>query len=158
MWLLYMSHSRLIGPLPLSRTSIAASCIFRRHCPSVVVIERQSRLLRTLCGLILYPDYRATTTPIALVTKAGCVIVALMVAHTLTPDTRACTHVDCEGCSRPWSQSMCNLRKQFCLALYIIWLCCVSSYIYIYRQVAITTYKLYSAWSIWEIKFKYNET
>jgi hypothetical protein len=52
-----------------------------------VIIEPQLRLLRTLRGLILYTDYRVTTPPVALVTKACCVVVALMVVHTLTPDT-----------------------------------------------------------------------
>jgi hypothetical protein len=40
-----------------------------------------------LCGFIVYADYRATILYIALVTKACCVVVALMVAHALTPDT-----------------------------------------------------------------------
>jgi hypothetical protein len=39
--------------------------------------------------------------PIALNTKACCVVVALMAAHTLTPDTRACTRVDCGGLFKP---------------------------------------------------------
>jgi hypothetical protein len=40
-----------------------------------------------LRGLVLYPDYRVTTAPIVFVTKACCVVVALMAAHALTPDT-----------------------------------------------------------------------
>jgi hypothetical protein len=81
-----MSQSRLIGPLLLSRTAIVESHIFRmpcRHCPSVVIIKPQLHLLCTLCGLIVYPDYRAT---IALVIKACCIVVALMATHTLTPE------------------------------------------------------------------------
>ena len=58
-----------------------------RHYPSVVIIEPQLRLLRTLCGFIMYPDYRATIAHVALVIKACCVVVALMGAHMLTPDT-----------------------------------------------------------------------
>jgi hypothetical protein len=82
-----MSYSRLIGPLPLSRTAIVESRIFRmpcRHglCPSAVIIESQLRLLRMLHGLIVYPDYRAIIVP---------------VAHALTLDARACTRVDCGG-------------------------------------------------------------
>jgi hypothetical protein len=82
-----ISQSRLIGPLPLSRTVIAESRIFCmpcKHCSSVVIIEPQLRMLR---GLVLYPDYRVTTAPVAFVTKACCVVVALMAAHALTPDT-----------------------------------------------------------------------
>jgi hypothetical protein len=52
-----------------------------------VIIEPQLRLLRTLCGFIVYPDYRAIIVYVALITKACCVVVSLMVAHALTPDT-----------------------------------------------------------------------
>jgi hypothetical protein len=38
---------------------------------------------------------------VALITKAGCVVVALMVAHALTLDDRACTRVDCGGLFKP---------------------------------------------------------
>jgi hypothetical protein len=38
---------------------------------------------------------------IALITKACCVVVALMAAHALTPDARACTRVDCGGLFKP---------------------------------------------------------
>jgi hypothetical protein len=85
-----MSHSRLIEPLPLSRTIIAESCIFCmpcRHCSSVVIIEPQLRLLRMLRGLVLYPDYRVTIATVAFVMKACCVVVALMAARALTSDT-----------------------------------------------------------------------
>jgi hypothetical protein len=138
-----MSHSHLHKPLPLSRTVIAESRIFRmpcRHCPSTVIIEPQLRLLRTLRGLIVYPNNRAPIVIVALITKACYAVVALMVAHALTPHTLELVLAwIVEVCSRPWSHIMCNLRKQSCLALYFIWLCCVISYIYIYRQVAITT-------------------
>jgi hypothetical protein len=85
-----MLYSRLIGPLLLSWTGIAESRIFcmpYRHCSSVVITEPQLRLLRTLCGLVAYLDYRATTAPVALVMEACCVVVAQMATHTLTPDT-----------------------------------------------------------------------
>jgi hypothetical protein len=85
-----MSRSRLIGSLSLSRTAIAESRIFRmpcRHCPSAVIIEPQLRLLRTLRGLIVYPDYRAKIVLLALFARAHCVVVALMAAHELTSDT-----------------------------------------------------------------------
>jgi hypothetical protein len=85
-----MSHSRLVGPLPLSWTVITESCIFHmlcRHYLSAVISEPQLRLLRTLRGLILYPDYRAIIVSVALITKACCVVVALMAVHELTPDT-----------------------------------------------------------------------
>jgi hypothetical protein len=72
-----------------------------KHCLSAVIIEPQLRLLRMLRGLIVYPDYRAVIVPVALITKACRVVVALMAAHVLTPDARACTHVDCGGLFKP---------------------------------------------------------
>jgi hypothetical protein len=84
-----MSNSRLVGPFLLSRTAIAESCIFRmpcRHYLCVVIDEPQLHMLRTLRGLILYPDYRATIAHVSLVTKACYAVIALMAAHTLTPD------------------------------------------------------------------------
>jgi hypothetical protein len=66
-----------------------------------MIIESQLRLLRTLRGLIVYPDYRAIIVLVALITKAGCVVVALMATHALTPDTRACTRVNCGGLFKP---------------------------------------------------------
>jgi hypothetical protein len=74
----------------LSGTAIGESRIFRmpcRHSLSAVIIEPQLRMLRTLRGLIVYPDYRAIIVPVALITKACCVVVTLMAAHALTPDT-----------------------------------------------------------------------
>jgi hypothetical protein len=85
-----MSRSLLIGSLLLSQTAIVESRIFRmpcRHCLSVVIIEPQLRLLCTLCGLVAYPNYRATNAPVALVMEACCVVVAQMATHALTPDT-----------------------------------------------------------------------
>jgi hypothetical protein len=82
-----MSRSLLIRSLLLSQTAITESRIFRmpcRHCLSAVIIEPQLRLLRTLCGLIVYPNYRAIIVPVALITKTCCVVVALMAAHALT--------------------------------------------------------------------------
>jgi hypothetical protein len=55
-----MSHTRLIGPLSLSRTAIIESHIFGtpyRHCLPVVIVEPQLRLLRMFHGLVMYPDY-----------------------------------------------------------------------------------------------------
>jgi hypothetical protein len=66
-----------------------------------MIIEPQLRLLRTLCGLIVYPNYRVIIMSVALITKACCVVVALMAAHALTPDARACTRVDCGGSFKP---------------------------------------------------------
>jgi hypothetical protein len=85
-----MSHSHLIELLPLSQTAIAESHIFRMPCwhySSIVIIETQMRLLCTLCGHFVYPDYQAIYVPVALVTRAYCVVVALMAAHALTPHT-----------------------------------------------------------------------
>jgi hypothetical protein len=99
-----MLHSHLIGPLLLSQTAIAESRIFRmpcRHYLSAVIIEPQLRLLRTLRGLIVYPNYQVIIVPVALITKACCGVVALMAAHALTPDARACTRVDCGGLFSP---------------------------------------------------------
>ena len=72
-----------------------------RHCLYTVIIESQLCLLRTLRGLIVYPDYQAIIVPVALITKACCVVVALMAAHTLTPDARACSRVDCGRLFKP---------------------------------------------------------
>jgi hypothetical protein len=58
-------------------------------------------MLRTLHGLIVYPDYRAIIVSVALIMNACCVAVALMAAHVLTPDARACTRVDCGGLFKP---------------------------------------------------------
>jgi hypothetical protein len=38
---------------------------------------------------------------VALIMKACYVVVALMAAHVLTPDARACTRVDCGGLFKP---------------------------------------------------------
>jgi hypothetical protein len=54
---------------------------------SAVIIEPQLRLMRTLCGIIVYPDYRAIIVHVTFITKACCVVVVLMAAHALTPDT-----------------------------------------------------------------------
>jgi hypothetical protein len=82
-----MSRSPLIGSLPLSQTAIAESRIFACPVGTVCLLEPQLRLLRTLRGFIVYPNYRATIASIVLVTKACCVVVALMAAHALTSDT-----------------------------------------------------------------------
>jgi hypothetical protein len=79
-----------LGSLSLSQTAIAESHIFRRPCrhyPCVTIIETQLRLLHTLCGFIVYTDYRDIIESLALVTEACCVVVALMAAHVLTPNT-----------------------------------------------------------------------
>jgi hypothetical protein len=91
-----------------------------RHCLSAVIIEPQLRLLRTLCGLIVYPNYRAIIVSVALITKACCVVVTLMATHALTPDTRACTRVDCGGLFKPLKSHYAQPSKQFYLALYFI--------------------------------------
>jgi hypothetical protein len=128
---------------PVESDTIIESRIFCmpcRHSSSVNIIEPQLCLLRMLRGLILYHDYWATNAPVVLITKACYAAIALMTTHTLAPDTiKLVLTWIVVGRSRPWSHIMCNLRKQFCLVLYFIWLCCVASYIYIYHQVAITT-------------------
>jgi hypothetical protein len=131
-----MSHSHLIRPLPLSRTAITESRIFRmpcRHCLPAVIIEPQLRLLRTLRGLIMYPDYRAIIVSVALITKVGCVVVALMVAHALTPHTLELVPAwIVVGCSRSWSHIMCNIRKQFCFHfIFCLTVLCGIVYLYI---------------------------
>jgi hypothetical protein len=131
-----MSHSHLIGPLPLSRTAIAKSRIFRmpcRHCLSAVIIEPQLRLLHTLRGFIVYPNYRAIIVPVALITKACYIVVALMAAHALTPDTLELVLAwIVVGCSRSWSHIMCNLRKQFCFHfIFCLIVLCGIVYLYI---------------------------
>jgi hypothetical protein len=74
---------------PVESDVIIESRIFRmpcRHCLSVCR-EPQLRLLRTLRGFIVYPNYRAIIVPVALITKACYTVVTLMAAHALTQDT-----------------------------------------------------------------------
>jgi hypothetical protein len=141
-----MLYFRLIGPLLLSWTGIAESRIFCmpcRHGSSVVITEPQLRLLCTLCGLVAYPDYRATTAHVALVMEACCVVVAQMATRALTPDTIEFVLVwIVVGRSSPKVRLRVTFINNF-LALYSICLCCVASYIYIYRQVATTTISSY---------------
>jgi hypothetical protein len=58
-----------------------------RHYRCVAIIESQLRLLRTLCGFIVYADYRDIIASVTLVTEACCVVVDLMATHALTPYT-----------------------------------------------------------------------
>ena len=63
--------------------------------------EPQLCLLRMLRGFIVYPNYRAIIVSVALITKACYTVVALMAAHTLTPDTLELVVVwIVVGCSR----------------------------------------------------------
>jgi hypothetical protein len=131
-----MSHSRLIGSFLLSRTTIIESRIFRtpcRHCLSVVIIEPQLCLLCMFHGLVMYPDYWATTAPVALITKACYAVVALTAAHALMPDTLELVLAwIMVGCSRSWSHIMCNLRKQFCFHfIFCLIVLCGIVYLYI---------------------------
>jgi hypothetical protein len=134
-----MSHSRLIGSLPLSRTAIAESHIFRgpwRHCMCVATIESQLCLLRLLCllrVLIVYLNYQATIVSVALITKACYTVVALMAAHALTSDTLELVLAwIVVGCSRSWSHIMCNLHKQFCFHfIFCLIVLCGIVYLYI---------------------------
>jgi hypothetical protein len=73
-----MPYSHLTEPLLLSWTAPVESRIFF-VCPVGIV--------RLLCRLVLYPDYRVTIAPVALITKACCVVVAQMATHALTSDT-----------------------------------------------------------------------
>jgi hypothetical protein len=152
-----MSHSRLIGPLSLSRTAIIESHIFRtpcRHCLSIVIIEPQLRMFH---GLVMYPDYWAITAPVALIMKASYAVVALMAAHALTSNTLDLVLVwIVVSCSRPWSHIMHNLPF-FCSIFYLIMLCGII-YLYISPSGHNSCIKLYSAWINWEIKLKYNRT
>jgi hypothetical protein len=96
-----MSRSPLIGLLPLSQTAIAESRIFCMPCRHCLCREPKLRLLRTLRGFIVYPNYRAIIVSVALITKACYTVVALMAAHTLTPDTLELVVVwIVVGCSR----------------------------------------------------------
>jgi hypothetical protein len=158
-----MLYSRLIGPLLLSWADIAESRIFRMpcgHCSSVVITEPQLRLLRTLCGLDAYPQLLSHNCACC-ACYGGLLRCRSSDGHTRVDARydRACTRVDCGGSFKPYSHIMRNLSKQFCLALYFIWLCCVASYIFFTSPSGHNNYiKLYSAWIIWEIKLKYNRT
>jgi hypothetical protein len=146
-----MSHSRLIGPLSLSRTAIIESHIFRtpcRHCLSVVIIKPQLRLLRMFHGLVMYPNYQAPTASVALVTKVWCVVVALMVAHALTPDTLEILLAwIVVSCWSPWSHIIVQPSQTivFGSIFYLIVLCGII-YLYISPNGHNNYIKLYSAW------------
>jgi hypothetical protein len=101
----------------------------------VATIESQLRLLRLLCllrVLIVYPNYQATVVSIALITKAGCVVVALMAAHALTSDARACTRVDCGGLFKPLKPHHSATFISNFIWLYILFDCVVWHHIFIY--------------------------
>jgi hypothetical protein len=77
--------------------------------------------------------------PVALITKACCVVVALMAAHALTPDARACTRVDCGGLFKTPEVTLYATFLNNFIWLYILFDCVAWHYIFIYRQVAVTT-------------------
>jgi uncharacterized membrane protein AbrB (regulator of aidB expression) len=83
--------------------------------------------------LIVYPNYQATTAPVALITKAYYIVVALMAAHALMPDTLELVLVwIVVGCSRSSSHIMRNLRKQFCFHfIFCLIVLCGIVYLYI---------------------------
>jgi hypothetical protein len=138
-----LSHSHLIKLLPLSETAIAESHIFCMPCwhySSIVIIETQMRLLCTLCGHFVYPWLSSHICACCACYEGllccrspdGCTRID-------TSNAGACTRVECGGLSEPL-RLLCRATfvNNF-FALYFVWLCCMASYIYIYRQVAITT-------------------
>jgi hypothetical protein len=131
-------------------TAIIESRIFRtpyRHCLSVMIIEPQLRLLRMFHGLIMCPDYWATTAPVALITKAYYDVVALMSAHALTPNTLDLVlSWIMMSCSRPWSHIMHNLPKKIWLALFYLIVLCGIIYLYISLSDHNSCIKLHIAW------------
>jgi hypothetical protein len=140
-----MSHSRLIGPLSLSRTAIIESRIFRtpcRHCLSVVIIEPQLRLLRMI---------QSWTCHIPRLLSHNCACCAYyegLAAHALTPNTLDLVLAwIVVSCSRSWSHIMHNLPKIFLFGsiFYLIVLCGI---IYLYTSPSghNSCIKLYSAW------------
>jgi NADH:ubiquinone oxidoreductase subunit 3 (subunit A) len=119
-----------------------------RHYLYVVIIKSQLRLLRTLRGLIVYPDYRVIIVSVALITKARCVVVALMAAHALTPDARACTRVDCGGLFKPLKPHHSATFINNFIWLYILFIVlCDIIYLYILPSGHNNYIKLYIAWT-----------
>jgi hypothetical protein len=145
-----MLYSRLIEPLLLSWTDIAESRIFCmpcRHGSSVVITEPQLRLLRTLCGLVAYPDYRATTVHVALVMEACCVVVAQMATHALTPDTIELVLAwIVVGRSSPKVRLRATFINNFFSSIFYLLVLCGIIYLYISPSGHNNYIKLYIAW------------
>ena len=135
-----MSRSPLIGSLPLSQTAIAESRIFACPVGTVCLSRATIAPVAHVAWIYRVPQLSSHNCACCAYYEGLLCCVALMAGHALTRDTLELVLAwIVVGCSRSWSHIMRNLHKQFCLALYFIWLCCVTSYIYIYRQVALTT-------------------
>jgi hypothetical protein len=143
-----MSHSRLVYPLPLSRTAIAESHIFRmpcRHYFSIVIAEPQF----ACCACCVDLSYTPTIQPQLRLLRLWRRLICCR-----SPDGRtrvnaiyagACTRVKYGGLFEPLkSHHSATFVNNFVFALYFVWLCCVASYIYIYCQVTITTISSYT--------------
>jgi hypothetical protein len=127
-----MSHPHLIEPLPLSRTAIAESHIFRmpyRHYSSVVIIKPQMRLLRTLWT---YRVPRLSSHNCACYEGLLCCRSPDGRTRIDTSYAGACTHVECCGLSKPL-RLLCRVTfvNNF-VSLYILFHCVVWHHIFIY--------------------------
>jgi hypothetical protein len=129
-----MSHSRLIGPLSLSRTAIIESRIFctpYRHCLSVVIIEPQLCLLRMFYGLV----------PRLLSHNCACCACYESLLCCRSPDghtrvdaryVRTCTRVDYGGLFKPPKVTLYATFVNNFVCLYILFDCVVWHNIFIY--------------------------
>jgi hypothetical protein len=84
--------------------------------------------------------------PVALITKACCVVVALMAAHPLTADARAYTRVDRGELFKPSKVTLCATFINNFVWPYILFDCVVWHYINISPSGHNNYIKLYSAW------------
>jgi hypothetical protein len=80
----------------------------------------------------VYTDYRDIIAYLALIMEACCVVVALMAAHALTPDTLELVLAwIMVGCSNP-EVTLCATFINNFVWLYILFDCVVWHYVFIY--------------------------
>jgi hypothetical protein len=143
--ILAWSNRFWVGPTSPNRAfSACPAGTVREHRATIthvayVVWTNRVPLLRTLCGLIVYPGYRATIASVALVTKACCVVIAMMVAHTLMPTLGVVLAWIVMGLFKPLKSHYCATFVNNFVWLYILFDCVVYHHIFVYRQVAITS-------------------
>ena len=77
--------------------ALKALHVCRNYWVTIVLVASVVSVARTY----RVPQLPSHSCVCSLITKTGCVVVALMAAHALTSDARACTRVDCGGLFKP---------------------------------------------------------